>query len=306
MVSGKIIKNRIKSIKNTKKVTKSMELISAVKLQKASERSQSINSFTSKIEHLFDQIKIPENYSNILLQSSESSKEVVIVFGSERGLCGSFNSNVKKKIAEYMSQKKYSEVEFIVYGRNIAKFLKNRGFNITELYKVPTESFNMSYVKAAIDTQLNRFKQGETANVTLIYTEFINIVKQEVIVKPLLPITSTLDASTEEIDHDIEDLMEPSNERVLDFLIEERIKLSWYSALVHSLASEHVSRMIAMKNATEASGELISQLTLEYNKSRQASITQEITEIVSGMESITQTIQTENLKLNKFKILFNN
>jgi F-type H+-transporting ATPase subunit gamma len=307
MASGKVIKNRIKSIKNTKKVTKSMELISAVKLQKASERSSSINQFKNKIEDVFDDITIPEGYSHPYLEKNDSEIELIIVFGSDRGLCGSFNTNIKKKLAEMLKDRDTSTVEFIVYGRNIAKFLTSKGFTVKELYKIPTDRFTVSYIMDAAKTHISRFKEGEIGKISLVYTQFINIIKQVVVARPLLPASpKVLGDEEERDDYDNEDVLEPDADRMIGYILEENIKLQWYSSLVNSLASEHTARMIAMKNATEASGELIDELTLAFNKSRQAAITQEITEIVSGMESVTGTASVKETKTQTYKLLFNN
>lgn len=303
MAATKVIKNRIKSIKNTKKVTKSMELISAVKMQKATERSSAIGNFSQKLEGVFHSIVIPENYNNVLLKNNESNNEVIIVFCSDRGLCGSFNSNVKKVLGQYLKDKDPTRTEIVCYGKKVASTAKSLGFGIREYYRVPTEHFNIDYVKAAIKEQLDRYKANEIGKVTVIFTKFKNIVKQDVVKKTILPLLN-IDVEEEEHFKKTEDVLEPSQEELLNYLIDEHIKLSWYSALVNSLASEHASRMVAMKNATEASGELVDLLTLEYNKSRQAAITQEITEIVSGVESMNDADEELNINLNKFKILF--
>ena len=305
MASGKILKDRIKSIKNIKKVTKSMELISAIKLQKTAERSKSVNSFRKRLGILYSDITIPKKYSNLLMLPNSSTNHVFIVFASDRGLCGNLNTNILKAFFKTAKDIDKSNVECVIYGKTVAKRIKNAQFKINELYAVPETNFDFGYVALAVQNYIDRYLKGEIGSLTLIFTEFLSFSKQEIKIRKLLPLEQDLNFGLNISEDESDDIFEPTPKRVLDYLILENIKMTWYSALMNSMASEHIARMLSMKNATDASQDLIQNLTLEYNKSRQSAITQEIGEIISGVESLT-VVQEDVSKFQKFTIFVNN
>jgi len=305
MASGKILKDRIKSIKNIKKVTKSMELISAIKLQKTAERSKSVNSFRKRLGILYSDITIPKKYSNLLMLPNSSTNHVFIVFASDRGLCGNLNTNILKAFFKTAKDIDKSNVECVIYGKTVAKRIKNAQFKINELYAVPETDFDFGYVALAVQNYIDRYLKGEIGSLTLIFTEFLSFSKQEIKIRKLLPLEQDSNFGVNISEDESDDIFEPTPKRVLDYLILENIKMTWYSALMNSMASEHIARMLSMKNATDASQDLIQNLTLEYNKSRQSAITQEIGEIISGVESLT-VVQEDVSKFQKFTIFVNN
>jgi len=305
MASGKILKDRIKSIKNIKKVTKSMELISAIKLQKTAERSKSVNSFRKRLGILYSDITIPKKYSNLLMLPNSSTNHVFIVFASDRGLCGNLNTNILKAFFKTAKDIDKSNVECVIYGKTVAKRIKNAQFKINELYAVPETNFDFGYVALAVQNYIDRYLKGEIGSLTLIFTEFLSFSKQEIKIRKLLPLEQDSNFGVNISEDESDDIFEPTPKRVLDYLILENIKMTWYSALMNSMASEHIARMLSMKNATDASQDLIQNLTLEYNKSRQSAITQEIGEIISGVESLT-VVQEDVSKFQKFTIFVNN
>ncbi|MBP3350978.1 MAG: ATP synthase F1 subunit gamma [Lachnospiraceae bacterium] len=287
MASMRDIKRRKVSVQSTQQITKAMKLVSTVKLQRAratAERSkgyfecmyktvQSILARTGNIEHKF-------------LQAGESTKKAVIVITSNRGLAGGYNSNIIKMITRHETWKK-EDVEVYAIGSKGRDALARSGYNIrmdlSNIVEEPAYPDAMQLSK----TLLESFEAGEIGEIYLAYTAFKNTVSHVPTLLKLLPVARQEEDSTEEDESNVLMNFEPDEEGALDLLIPKYITSLIYGGLVEAVASENGARMQAMDSATSNAEEIISDLTLKYNRARQGSITQELTEIIAGADAIS-------------------
>ncbi len=286
MASMRDIKRRKVSVQSTQQITKAMKLVSTVKLQRAratAERSkryfdsmyktvQSILARTGNIEHKF-------------LQPGESSKKAVIVITSNRGLAGGYNSNIIKLITRHETWKK-EDVEVYAIGSKGRDALARNGYNIrmdmSDIIEEPAYADAMQLSK----TLLQSFEDGEIGEIYLAYTAFKNTVSHEPTLLKLLPVDRKEEEASEE-DSNVLMNFEPDEEGALDLLIPKYITSLIYGGLIEAVASENGARMQAMDSATSNAEEIIDDLTLKYNRARQSSITQELTEIIAGADAIS-------------------
>lgn len=286
MASMRDIKRRKVSVQSTQQITKAMKLVSTVKLQRAratAERSkryfdsmyktvQSILARTGNIEHKF-------------LQPGESSKKAVIVITSNRGLAGGYNSNIIKLITRHETWKK-EDVEVYAIGSKGRDTLARNGYTIrmdlSDIVEEPAYADAMQLSK----TLLQSFEDGEIGEIYLAYTAFKNTVSHEPTLLKLLPVDRKEEETSEE-ESNIPMNFEPDEEGALDLLIPKYITSLIYGGLIESVASENGARMQAMDSATSNAEEIIDDLTLKYNRARQSSITQELTEIIAGADAIS-------------------
>ena len=286
MASMRDIKRRKVSVQSTQQITKAMKLVSTVKLQRAratAERSkryfdsmyktvQSILARTGNIEHKF-------------LQPGESSKKAVIVITSNRGLAGGYNSNIIKLITRHETWKK-EDVEVYAIGSKGRDTLARNGYTIrmdlSDIVEEPAYADAMQLSK----TLLQSFEDGEIGEIYLAYTAFKNTVSHEPTLLKLLPVDRKEEEASEE-ESNIPMNFEPDEEGALDLLIPKYITSLIYGGLIEAVASENGARMQAMDSATSNAEEIINDLTLKYNRARQSSITQELTEIIAGADAIS-------------------
>ncbi len=286
MASMRDIKRRKVSVQSTQQITKAMKLVSTVKLQRAratAERSkryfdsmyktvQSILARTGNIEHKF-------------LQPGESSKKAVIVITSNRGLAGGYNSNIIKLITRHETWKK-EDVEIYAIGSKGRDTLARNGYTIrmdlSDIVEEPAYADAMQLSK----TLLQSFEDGEIGEIYLAYTAFKNTVSHEPTLLKLLPVDRKEEETSEE-ESNIPMNFEPDEEGALDLLIPKYITSLIYGGLIEAVASENGARMQAMDSATSNAEEIINDLTLKYNRARQSSITQELTEIIAGADAIS-------------------
>lgn len=292
MASTKEIKGRIKSIKNTKKITKAMELVAASKMKRAVSRTLDSRFYRTAAEDVLARIagSLTDMNGSTALTTSSSTKFVgdpvaelptlVILITSNRGLCGGYNAQILKKALEQM--KSEQNLKFIVVGRKGETALSRLGQEVlasfVELPDVVTLADTLPIAGIAVD----EFNKGTVGRVVMLYTDYVSALSQIPRATQLLPldineITAVARTGTYEV--------EPADPSMMAALVEELVQARMYQMILESLASEQSSRMIAMKNASEAAGEMIDDLTLSFNKARQASITQEISEISAGVAS---------------------
>ncbi len=287
MASMRDIKRRKVSVQSTQQITKAMKLVSTVKLQRAratAERSkgyfecmyktvQSILARTGNIEHKF-------------LQAGESTKKAVIVITSNRGLAGGYNSNIIKMITRHETWKK-EDIEVYAIGSKGRDALARSGYNIRmDLSNIVEEPAYPDAMQLS-RTLLESFEAGEIGEIYLAYTAFKNTVSHVPTLLKLLPVARQEEDSTEEDESNVLMNFEPDEEGALDLLIPKYITSLIYGGLVEAVASENGARMQAMDSATSNAEEIISDLTLKYNRARQGSITQELTEIIAGADAIS-------------------
>lgn len=275
------IKRQIKSIQNTKQITKAMEMIAASNLRKAQNAAESSRPYANKIREVIASIAASStDVKHPMLETREIKKTGYLIITSDKGLAGGYNSNVLRKLMTMIRENHSSPEEYavLVIGRKGRDFLKRNGIALLdEVVGVP-DSPSFADVKSIAKTAVQRFEEGQYDELILLYNEFVNPLTQTPVEKRLLPLEEMETTSENTANYEYE----PSAEAVLDVLLPKYAETLIYSAVLEGKASEFGARMTAMGNATKNASDLISSLTLVYNRARQASITQEITEIVAG------------------------
>lgn len=275
------IKRRIKSINNTKKITKAIGLVATSKLRKARQKLELNNNYYSSISDIMNEILSDSNLEKgVYFKSNGNNKKLYIVITSDSGLCGGFNGNVISKTLQEISDHRENSV-LITVGKKGRTYLKKYKIeSIAEYVDVP-EIPTLKEVKAILDKGITLYLNGEIGEINVVYTHFISSVKQECKVKKLLPITS------ESNEKDINTFMEfePDKSEVLEGISELYLKQTLLNLLLNSKTCEESSRMAAMDGATQNANDLLDKLNLKYNRIRQSSITQEISEIVGGAQA---------------------
>ncbi|MEE1101271.1 MAG: ATP synthase F1 subunit gamma [Agathobacter sp.] len=286
MASMRDIKRRKSSISSTQQITKAMKLVSTVKLQKAKTRAEQTDPYFRYMYKTVSSILAKSgNISHPYLTPGDSDRKAVVVLTSNRGLAGGYNTNVVKLITNGDFNK--DELDIYAVGGKGQELLASKGYNIVE--SAPEVMENPTYSDAAelCNKVLESFSNGEVGEIYLAYTHFKNTVTQEAQLIKLLPVE--IDDEEEDDSDDASVLMnyEPNEEEALDMIIPKYVTSLFYGALVESHASENGARMQAMDSATSNAEEMISDLTLKYNRARQGSITQELTEIIAGANAIS-------------------
>ena len=277
----KDIKRRIKSVSSIRQITKAMELVSTAKMRKARillEKSRPY--YTSVIDSISEILYITNGVKTPLTEIRDIKKKLVIIISSDRGLAGGFNSNVIK-FAEKSIDK--TNTQLLVVGLKALEYFSKRNYIIDKCITSYGDSVEFNYAKEIAEFCVKKYVDKEIDAVELIYTNFKSALTQTPIKIDLLPAIGFEPKSgvkTELITY------EPSAEKMLDYLIEEFIRIAVYGAFVESSASEQAARRLAMENASDNADEMIEGLSLKYNRARQANITQELTEIVSGAEAL--------------------
>lgn len=311
-ISGKEIKNRIKSVKNTKKMTKAMEMVSAAKMRKSVGAALQTRTYALLARDLMHTLSHTQKKNVPLLDMRPVAKMLVVVIASNKGLCGSFNANVLKKATQLLRNtravsthrvpggkdiepKENVEIDILGIGKKSALFAKKSGYNLVALYDTLTEKPTFADVLSISQMILSQYKAKVYDKVVIVYTQFKSPLIQEVKLRQLLPIAETdLEKMVNDIigDESMAQkksegyIFEPNVETILTDILPRLVEIQLYESVLESAASEHSARMLAMKNASSAAGDMMSALTLEYNKARQAAITREISEIVGGAAAL--------------------
>lgn len=285
MASLRDIRKRIKSVKNTRQITKAMKMVSAAKLRKAQDAVIAARPYAQTLDAVMAQLMAGQDgdASLPLLTRRDVKKVDLVLITSDRGLAGGFNANVNRKGLRFLADAKHP-VEITTIGRKGNEFLRGRGYTIRKDY--PGALAKVTYERAQeIAQELSkRFLSGEVDAVHLLNNEFVSAVAQVPTLSQLLPFEAK--AQAQKASSQVDFLYEPSADAVLQKLVPQAIAVKVYRAMLESVAAEHAARMTAMENATKNAGEMISTLTLYYNRSRQALITKELMEIVSGAEAL--------------------
>lgn len=286
MAGAKEIRTKIASIKNTQKITSAMEMVAAAKMRKAQNRMRATRPYAEKMKnvigHLFH--AHPE-YRHSFTKERDVKRVGYIVVSSDRGLCGGLNSNLFRKLVKDIKQKQDDgvEVDFCIVGSKALGFFKRFGGRVlaqaTHLGDAPHIENLIGTVKAMLDA----YENGELDRIYVAYNVFVNTMTQDPTVEQLVPIIAEPDTK---LRHHWDYIYEPDSKDVVDGLMIRYIESLIYQSVVENGACEQSSRMIAMKSATDNAGDLINELELIYNKARQAAITQEISEIVSGAAAV--------------------
>ena len=287
MASGKEIRNQIGSIKNTQKITSAMEMVAASKMRKAQERMETGKPYSEHMRTVIGHLAHANpDYKHIYLQDREVKRVGYIIISTDRGLCGGLNTNLFKKALTDSKQwvDQGVPVDYCLVGAKAASFFQSVGGNVVASVRDVGEAPTVAKLIGSIKVMLDAFSDGTIDRVFLIGNEFINTMSQVPYVQQLLPLPA---GEQSEVQHHSWDyIYEPDARTLLDGLLTRYIESQVYQAVVENGAAEQAARMIAMKNATDNAGGLIDDLQLVYNKARQAAITQELSEIVSGASAV--------------------
>ena len=286
MASGKEIRTKIGSIKNTQKITSAMEMVAASKMRKAQNRMETGKPYAQRIRSVVGHLANgnPE-YKHLYLNEREVKRVGYIVVSTDRGLCGGLNINAFKAVVKHSKEwsDKGAQVDLCLVGAKGASFFKSVGGNIVASVRDLGEAPSLIDLIGSVKVMLDGFSNGTIDKLYLVGTEFVNTMTQTPFVQQLLPLQAEDD---EKLKHTWDYLYEPEARDLLDGLLVRYIESQVYQAVIENGACEQAARMIAMKNATDNAGGLIGDLQLAYNKARQAAITQELSEIVSGAAAV--------------------
>lgn len=278
------IKRRIKSVTSTEHITSAMKLVSAAKLKRAKSTFEKTTEYfhyiTESIQDIFNNAsEIPEHY---LLGSREIKKTCYIIITSSRGLCGGFNANVIKEAVKNLENDPERPV-IVAVGTKGKEYFERRGYEIYSEYSAPPESISFLESHEISKPIIEMYNDGTIDEVVMVYTSFKNAMEQEVKYERLLPFEASFDP--EVIKHEMEVEYEPSIEAVFNYLVPKYVEIKVFGAVVESATCEHAARRMAMENATDNAREMLDNLSLYYNRARQAVITDEIIEVVAGAEA---------------------
>ena len=288
MANLKEVKNRISSVTSTQQITKAMKMVAAAKFRRAQERMMQMRPYAEKLTSIVNNVSgnsgdISSSYS----EQREMTQVLLVVESSDRGLCGGFNTNVfKHTVALIVEKYAGQEVTIMPLGRRALEYFKKRNYTLVEDYATTFEKLSFDVAREAAEFAMHAFVNKEYDQVEIVYNEFKNVATQMIRNEQFLPIMETEDAdiSTSDVDY----IYEPNQEVIFSEIIPHSLKVQFYKTMLESNASEHGARMTAMDKATENADEMLKDLRLTYNRTRQAAITKEILEIVGGAEALSQ------------------
>lgn len=279
----KDVKRRIKSVESTKQITKAMQLVASSKMRKAKEKAEAVHPFFETVFKTMCDISADKSFASIYTKKKFKNSYLFIVIAGDRGLAGGFNSNVLKMADERIKAvtDKGGEVQILAIGKKSVEYFEKRGYNMFESYPHIAEGITVYEAMDIAENIIERFKDRDFDQVDLVYTTFVSVMTQEPCAMSILPVEDIhslgqRDKSMAAVEYD------PSPEEVFDSIIPQYICGMLYSAIIDSFASEQAARRTAMESATDNADEMINDLSLMYNRARQAQITQEITEISSA------------------------
>jgi F-type H+-transporting ATPase subunit gamma len=287
MAVGKEIRTQIKSIQNTQKITRAMEMVAASKMRKAQARMQASKPYAAKMRNVIAHLAHAHTeYKHPYLEDRDVKRVGYIVITSDRGLCGGLNTNLLKAAITSMRENddKGIKADVCVIGSKGASFMNRMGANIKSSVSHLGDAPGISDLIGTVKVMLDAFDNGEIDRLYLVNNEFVNTMTQNPQVEQLLPIA--VDEPEQEMKHHWDYIYEPEAKDVLEKLMMRYIESLVYQGIVENIASEQAARMVAMKSASDNAGDLIDDLQLVYNKARQAAITQEISEIVAGAAAV--------------------
>ena len=288
MAGSKEIRTKIKSVENTRKITKAMEMVAASKMRKAQDRMTAARPYAEKIREVAAHLSHAQSeYKHPFIIQREKIKNIgLIVVTSDKGLCGGLNTNVlRSSISQIKNwEKEGKKVQISAIGNKAISFMGRVGADIRSQVSGMGDTPHMEDLLGAIKVMLDSFVSGEIDQLYICYTKFINTMKQEPNMEQLLPLSGD---KTETPDSTWDYIYEPDATLVIDALLSRYIETLIYHGVAENMASEQSSRMVAMKAASDNAGNVIDELTLVYNKARQAAITKEISEIVGGAAAVS-------------------
>jgi len=287
MANLKEVKQRINSVKSTQQITKAMKMVSAAKLRRAQEKIVQMRPYSQKLTAILNNVSAAsEGDTDIVFAAKREVNKVLLVpVTSDKGLCGAFNTNIIKATNTAINhQFSGAEISILPLGKKSYEYYKKSSHTVVDAYYGVFQQLSFDAVKEAANFAMDGFLSGAYDQVFLIFNEFKNVATQDLRMEQFLPMapSATTEVSTTETDY----LLEPSRTYIIEELVPTSLKIQFYKAVLESNASEHGARMTAMDKATENAGELLKELKLMYNRTRQAAITNEILEIVAGANAL--------------------
>jgi F-type H+-transporting ATPase subunit gamma len=294
MASSRDIRNKVKSVKNTQKITRAMEMVAASKMRKAQDRMKKARPYGEKIRNVAAHMsKANVEYRHPFLVNRDSVKRIgIVVVTSDKGLCGGLNTNVLRRALNEIRawQEEGEQVEACCIGNKGLGFMSRLGLNVISQITGLGDAPNMEKLIGAVKVVLDAYTADHFDRVYIFYNRFVNTMKQEPVMEQLLPLTDdrikTEDDTSKVLRAPWDYIYEPEAKSVIDDIMVRYIEAIVYQAVAENMASEQSARMVAMKAASDNAGNLIDELTLIYNKTRQAAITKELSEIVGGAAAV--------------------
>jgi F-type H+-transporting ATPase subunit gamma len=290
MATLKELRNRIKSVKATQKITKAMKMVAASKLRRAREKAEAARPYAERMQRMLSTLSAsfadPESAPKLLAGTGKSDVHLLVVATSDRGLCGGFNGSIARAAKVEIQKLKASgkQVKIICYGKKGYEVIK-RDFAhliIEHITDLPRTGPNFELSRKLSDQLVAMYERGEFDVATIIYNKFRSAISQEVTFKQVIPLPLSQDSSENKADY----ILEPAEDVILEELLPRNLSVQIFHALLENGASEQGARMTAMDNATRNAGDMIKNITLKYNRTRQAAITKELIEIISGAEAL--------------------
>jgi F-type H+-transporting ATPase subunit gamma len=286
MAAGKEIRGKIKSVENTKKITKAMEMVAASKMRKAQERMRSARPYSDKIRNIAANLSHanPE-YTHAFMQTNESAVTGFIVVTTDKGLCGGMNTNILRAVTGKLKEAQAAgkTAQAVAIGNKGLGFLNRVGAQVVSHATQLGDKPHLEKLIGPVKVMLDAYSEGKVSAVYLCYTKFINTMRQEPVIEQLLPLKAM---EADKTAHSWDYIYEPDAQSVIDDLLVRYTEALVYQAVAENMASEQSARMVAMKAATDNAGSVIGELKLVYNKTRQAAITKELSEIVAGAAAV--------------------
>jgi F-type H+-transporting ATPase subunit gamma len=294
MAAGKEIRGKIKSVENTKKITKAMEMVAASKMRKAQQRMRSARPYSEKVRDIAANLgKANTEYTHTFMKTNDVKAAGIILISTDTGLCGGLNTNVLRALTQKLRELQAEGInpQTVAIGNKGFGFLNRIGATVVSHVTQLGDTPHLDRLIGPVKVLLDQYAEGKLNAVYIAYTRFINTMRQEPVIEQLLPLSAAkmqaeASASSSGSQHGWDYIYEPDAQTVIDELLVRYVEALVYQAVAENMASEQSSRMVAMKAATDNAGNLIGELKLVYNKMRQASITKELSEIVSGAAAV--------------------
>ncbi len=282
------VKKRIRSVINTRQITKAMEMVAAAKLRRAQMRIEQVRPYSEKLDEILHHLSAAATgeLNHPYFEKREVKNRTLVLVTSDRGFCGSFNANLIRRTNKWLSENGSSNVELVCIGKKGFDFYKRRDIKIATKYIDWVANLNeddMAKIRGIVSYLTDHFVTGKTDEITVIYTQFISMAKYLITESRYLPVERP---EADDVSGGLDYIFEPSPEVIFADIMPKYALTKMIRIMADSFASEHGTRMMAMNSATKNAGEMIDKLTLQYNKARQAAITKELLEIVSGAEAL--------------------
>ena len=289
MAAGKEIRGKIKSVENTKKITKAMEMVASSKMRKSQQRMRAARPYSDKIRNIAANLgKANPEYTHAFMRPNDGAKVAgLIIVSTDKGLCGGLNTNVLRMVTAKLRdlQAQGQSAQAVAIGNKGLGFLNRIGAKVVAHVTHIGDTPHLDQLVGPVKVLLDGYAEGKLSAVYVCYTRFINTMKQEPVIEQLLPLSSD-SIKADEGQHGWDYIYEPDAQSVIDELLVRYLEALVYQSVAENIASEQAARMVAMKAATDNAGSVIGELKLIYNKTRQAAITKELSEIVAGAAAV--------------------